>query len=259
MEVKDGAAQAGATVQQWGANGAAAHNVWHVKKINWGYYYVYSALGDGESFVLNVNNSSNAAPLTIETNNKQSTQYFKFVDNEDGTYTIVTRASKDLSCLEIASAATNGGALVQQWEWNNHNCQKWVLEKVDYTLPSQITTTTVTTTTTTPTTTTVTTTTTAKPTTTTVITTTTAKPIETTTTTVTTTMESLQYGDINLDGNVDLRDAIVLNKYFAKSMILSEPAQKNADCNADGSLTEEDANVLVQFIIMIITELPYQG
>ena len=65
LEVKDGAAQAGATVQQWGANGAAAHNVWHVKKINWGYYYIYSALGDGESFVLNVNNGDNAEPLTI--------------------------------------------------------------------------------------------------------------------------------------------------------------------------------------------------
>ena len=269
MEVKDGAAQAGATVQQWGANGASAHNVWHVKAVNWGYYYVYSALGDGESFVLHVNNGSNAAPLTIEANNKQSMQYFKFVDNEDGTYTIVTRASKDLSCVEVAGAATNGGAVVQQWEWNDHDCQKWVLEKVDYTLPSQMTTTAVTTTTTKPTTTTVATTTTAKPITTTVVTTTTAKPITTTvattttakpttTTVVTTTMELVQYGDVNLDGNVDLRDAIVLNKYFAKSMILSEFAQKNADCNADGSVNEEDGNVLIQFVIMLITKLPYQ-
>lgn len=165
--------------------------------------------------------------------------------------------------MEIANAATNGGALVQQWEWNNHNCQKWVLEKVDYTLPSQITTTTTTPTTTTVTTTTtakpIETTTTAKPTTTTVITTTTAKPIETTTTTVTTTMESLQYGDINLDGSVDLRDAIVLNKYFAKSMILSESAQKNADCNANGNIEEEDANILIQFVIMIIKDLPYSN
>ena len=272
MEVKDGAAQAGATVQQWGANGASAHNVWHVKAVNWGYYYVYSALGDGESFVLHVNNGSNAAPLTIEANNKQSMQYFKFVDNEDGTYTIVTRASKDLSCVEVAGAATNGGAVVQQWEWNDHDCQKWVLEKVDYTLPSQMTTTAVTTTTTKPTTTTVVTTTTAKPTTTvattttakpttTVVTTTTAKPITTTVATksTTTTMELVQYGDVNLDGNVDLRDAIVLNKYFAKSMILSEFAQKNADCNADGSVNEEDGNVLIQFVIMLIKKLPYQG
>ena len=261
MEVKDGAAQAGATVQQWGANGAAAHNVWHVKKINWGYYYVYSALGDGESFVLNVNNSSNAEPLTIEMNNKLSTQYFKFVDNEDGTYTIATRASKDLSCLEIANAATNSGAIVQQWEWNEHNCQKWVLEKVDYTLPSQMTTTTVTTITTTkPTeTTTISTTITANPTeTTTVSTTTTAKPTETTTVSTTSKLEELpQYGDVNLDGVIDLRDAIVMNKYLAGNITLSQTALKNGNCNADQNTNEEDANILIQFVIMQIEQLPY--
>ncbi|MGN1225247.1 MAG: RICIN domain-containing protein [Ruminococcus sp.] len=261
MEVKDGAAQAGATVQQWGANGAAAHNVWHVKAINWGYYYVYSALGDGESFVLNLNNGNNAEPLTIETNNKLSTQYFKFVDNEDGTYTIVTRASKDLSCVEVADAATNGGAIVQQWEWNDNTCQKWVLEKVDYTLPSQVTTTTVTTTTTAkPTeTTTLSTTTTAKPTeTTTLSTTTTTKPAETTTVSTTSKLEEMpQYGDANLDGVIDLRDAIVINKYLAGSITLSETALKNGDCNADSNTDEEDANILIQFVIMAITELPY--
>jgi hypothetical protein len=120
--------------------------------------------------VLNVNNGDNAEPLTIAANNKQSTQYFKFVDNEDGTYTIVTRASKDLSCVEIAGAQTSGGAVAQQWAWNDNDCQKWVLEPVAYTLPSQMTTVTTTILTTTETTTT------TKP------ATTTAKPVETTVT-----------------------------------------------------------------------------
>ena len=262
LEVKDGAAQAGATVQQWGANGAAAHNVWHVKKINWGYYYIYSALGDGESFVLNVNNGDNAAPLTIAANNKQSTQYFKFVDNEDGTYTIVTRASKDL---------------------NDNDCQKWVLEPVDYTLPSQTTTvtttiltTTETTTTTKPaTTTTKPATTTAKPATTTAKpATTTAKPAETTVTkpvtttapvtsdsTETTTETTYEYprncGDVNLDGVVDISDAIFLNKYLAGQITLSAAATLNADCNASGNLDETDTTILMAFVLMKITDLPH--
>ena len=142
------------------------------------------SIGDGESFVLNVNNGDNAEPLTIATNNKQSTQYFKFVDNEDGTYTIVTRASKDLSCVEIAGAQTSGGAVAQQWAWNDNDCQKWVLEPVAYTLPSQTTTVTTTILTTTETTTTKPATTTAKPVET-IVTKpvmTTAKPVETTTT-----------------------------------------------------------------------------
>ena len=61
------------------------------------------------------------------------------MDNEDGTYTIVTRSSKDLSCIEIADASTGSGANVQQWQWNDNNCQKWKLIPVDYKLPYQIT------------------------------------------------------------------------------------------------------------------------
>ena len=277
LEVKDGAAQAGATVQQWGANGAAAHNVWHVKKINWGYYYIYSALGDGESFVLNVNNGDNAEPLTIAANNKQSTQYFKFVDNEDGTYTIVTRASKDLSCVEIAGAQTSSGAVAQQWAWNDNDCQKWVLEPVAYTLPSQTTTVTTTILTTTETTTTTKpATTTAKP-----VETTTTKPITTTTklmeTTVTkpvtttapvtsdsteTTTETTyeyprNYGDVNVDGKVDIADAIFLNKYLAGQIALSVAGTLNADCNASGDLDDADTTVLMAYVLMKITDLPY--
>ena len=292
LEVKDGAAQAGATVQQWGANGAAAHNVWHVKKINWGYYYIYSALGDGESFVLNVNNGDNAEPLTIAANNKQSTQYFKFVDNEDGTYTIVTRASKDLSCVEIAGAQTSSGAVAQQWAWNDNDCQKWVLEPVAYTLPSQTTTVTTTILTTTETTTTTKpATTTAKPVETTVTkpVTTTAKPVETTvtkpvtttakpaettvtkpvTTTAPVTSDSTEtttettyeyprnYGDVNVDGKVDIADAIFLNKYLAGQIALSVAGTLNADCNASGDLDDADTTVLMAYVLMKITDLPY--
>ena len=292
LEVKDGAAQAGATVQQWGANGAAAHNVWHVKKINWGYYYIYSALGDGESFVLNVNNGDNAEPLTIAANNKQSTQYFKFVDNEDGTYTIVTRASKDLSCVEIAGAQTSGGAVAQQWAWNDNDCQKWVLEPVAYTLPSQMTTVTTTILTTTETTTTTKpATTTAKPVET-IVTKpvmTTAKPVETTTTKpITTTTKLMEttvtkpvtttapvtsdstetttettyeyprnYGDVNVDGKVDIADAIFLNKYLAGQITLSVAGTLNADCNASGDLDDADTTVLMAYVLMKITDLPH--
>ena len=292
LEVKDGAAQAGATVQQWGANGAAAHNVWHVKKINWGYYYIYSALGDGESFVLNVNNGDNAEPLTIAANNKQSTQYFKFVDNEDGTYTIVTRASKDLSCVEIAGAQTSSGAVAQQWAWNDNDCQKWVLEPVAYTLPSQMTTVTTTILTTTETTTTTKPeTTTAKPVKTTVTkpVMTTAKPVETTTTKpITTTTKLMEttvtkpvtttapvtsdstetttettyeyprnYGDVNVDGKVDIADAIFLNKYLAGQIALSVAGTLNADCNASGHLDDADTTILMAYVLMKITDLPH--
>ncbi len=139
LEVQDGKSEAGANVQQWGADTSkpSAHNVWRFKEVNWGYYYVYSGVGSGNDFLLQCDNSKDGSNIYINEFLKSSNQYFKFVDNEDGTYTIVTRSSKDLSCVEVASADTKSGANVQQWTWNDNNCQKWKLIPVDYTLPCQ--------------------------------------------------------------------------------------------------------------------------
>ncbi|MDE5556226.1 MAG: RICIN domain-containing protein [Ruminococcus sp.] len=139
LEVQDGKAEAGANVQQWGADTAspAQHNVWHFEEVNWGYYYVYSGVGEGNELLLQCDDNKNGSNIYINDFLKSSNQYFKFVDNEDGTYTIVTRSSRDLSCMEVASADKTSGANVQQWAWNDNNCQKWKLIPVDYTLPYQ--------------------------------------------------------------------------------------------------------------------------
>ena len=88
-------------------------------------------------------------------------------------------------------------------------------------------------------------------TTTTITTTTTTKATTTTTTTIS------SYGDVNLDGKVDLVDAIMINKYLAGQITLSEQATKNADVNADGSLGDGDSTILMRFILMVIPNLPY--
>lgn len=140
MEVQDGKAESGANVQQWGGDTSkpSQHNVWHFEKVNWGYYYVYSGVGEGNNLLLQCDSSKDGSNIYINDPLKSSSQYFKFVDNEDGTYTIVTRSSKDLSCVEVADASTGSGANVQQWSWNDNNCQKWKLIPVDYTLPYQV-------------------------------------------------------------------------------------------------------------------------
>lgn len=55
MEVQDGKAESGANVQQWGADtgNPSAHNVWRLKAVNWGYYYIYSGVADGDTLLLN--------------------------------------------------------------------------------------------------------------------------------------------------------------------------------------------------------------
>lgn len=112
-------------------------------------------------------------------------------------------------------------------------------------------------------------------TTTTEITTTTTTTTTTTATTTVTTTEgqttsqtgtsnsntvSVLYGDVNLDGKVDLTDAITMNKYQAKVIVEFTSAQMaNANCDiADGTETidEKDAIALINFVIMIEKALP---
>ena len=101
--------------------------------------------------------------------------------------------------------------------------------------------------------------------------TTTTKPSKTTTTKVTTTTKQTtttnatttntaipSYGDVNLDGKVDIVDAIFLNKYLATLIQFSDAQVANADCCQDGVLNDQDTTALMQFIILLIDDLPVQ-
>lgn len=134
MEVTDGTAAAGTNVQQWGASEASAHNTWQVKAASDGYYYIVSMLGDGNTYYLDLDygKTDNGTNIGIYTNTNSDAQLFKFVDNGNGIYTIVTKSSADKSAVEVSGASTDSGANVQQWELNGNNCQKWYAEKVEY-------------------------------------------------------------------------------------------------------------------------------
>ena len=67
---------------------------------------------------------------------------------------------------------------------------------------------------------------------------------------------SVLYGDVNLDGKIDIVDAVLLNKAASGSITLNPQALKNADCNADGELGTDDALVLLRFMVHLITSLP---
>ena len=90
--------------------------------------------------------------------------------------------------------------------------------------------------------------------------TTTTKPSKATTTKVTTTTTTTisSYGDVNLDGKVDIVDAIFLNKYLATLIQFSDAQMANADCCQDGVLNDQDTTALMQFIILLIDDLPVQ-
>ena len=64
------------------------------------------------------------------------------------------------------------------------------------------------------------------------------------------------YGDVNLDGRVDITDAVLLNKATAGVVTLNDAARQNADCDADGMTDTNDATVLLRFLVQIINNLP---
>ncbi len=64
------------------------------------------------------------------------------------------------------------------------------------------------------------------------------------------------YGDVNLDGRVDITDAVLLNKAVAGAVKLGDQAFANADCAQDGELSSDDAISLLQFLVHLIDSLP---
>ncbi|MCI5553977.1 MAG: Ig-like domain-containing protein [Ruminococcus sp.] len=103
---------------------------------------------------------------------------------------------------------------------------------------------------------------TAADTTTTEATTTTTNENETTTTGSVTTPDLTKdnIGDVNLDGVVDILDAVMLNKYLAGVVQLSDQALRNANCNqsADSanSVGDEDTTSLMEFLLSLVEDLP---
>ncbi len=79
---------------------------------------------------------------------------------------------------------------------------------------------------------------------------------EETTTTAAAVSGAVIYGDINLDGSVDITDAVLLNKVAAGMVSLNEQAIQNSDCNGDGNHDQSDVIVLMKFLVNLVKTLP---
>lgn len=61
--------------------------------------------------------------------------------------------------------------------------------------------------------------------------------------------DEANYGDANLDGKVDLTDAVILNKYLAGLVTASEQAVKNMNVYLDDNVDEKDTTYLMRFVL----------
>ncbi|MEE3450750.1 MAG: dockerin type I repeat-containing protein [Acutalibacteraceae bacterium] len=60
-----------------------------------------------------------------------------------------------------------------------------------------------------------------------------------------------KYGDIEGDGKVTARDALLIQRYVLHLAQFDEPALKAADVNGDGKITNKDALEILRYILKL--------
>ena len=69
-------------------------------------------------------------------------------------------------------------------------------------------------------------------------------------------VEATRYGDVNMDGDVNIADVVALNMYLLDPEVnkISDVAMANSDCVKDGVINTSDSLTLMNFVAMIIDE-----
>ena len=84
MQVIAGSAENGTKIQQWGTLDGTVHGIWKtVDAWGWidGYFYLYSQVGDGKTFVLDITDKSSVNGTSFEINEYkgETNQQFYFL------------------------------------------------------------------------------------------------------------------------------------------------------------------------------------
>ena len=133
MQVIGGKAENGTKIQQWGTMDGTVHDIWKTIDAGEGYYYLYSGVSDGNTYVLDLTGKSKGNGTSMEINEYkgEESQQFYISDNLDGSYIIKTRISGNNSAVEVKDGGLNSGDIVQQWALNSLTNQNWIFEPVE--------------------------------------------------------------------------------------------------------------------------------
>ncbi len=125
----DAAPSSGTNVQQGKPADKAAYT-WTLQDAGDGYYYIYSALNKNLCIDLPYGSADNGTSIGLWSNDESDARRFKFIDNGDGSYTICTKSSADMSCFGVISDSKEDGADVIQWTSTGNDSQKWIVSTV---------------------------------------------------------------------------------------------------------------------------------
>ena len=68
--------------------------------------------------------------------------------------------------------------------------------------------------------------------------------------------DDLLYGDVNLDGEVDIMDVIALNKFLLGTGMLSDEAKTLADADQNKTLDASDSLNILKYVVALVSKLP---
>ncbi|MEG1028150.1 MAG: RICIN domain-containing protein, partial [Oscillospiraceae bacterium] len=109
-----------------GSSTGNAQELWTIKPDDNGYYN----LVNGNGFYLDVDycSAENGTNIKTYSMNYNNAQDYKLDKQADGSYAILTRASRNKSGLEVDGSSIDDNANVMQYEFTGGANQKWVLE-----------------------------------------------------------------------------------------------------------------------------------
>lgn len=109
-----------------GTGSGAAGQKWYVTNLGDGYVTLKSGLG----YMLDVAYGENqdGTNVQIYTANNQDPQKFKIVQEANGNFGIVTKASNGQKALDVYNFGTSDGSNVCQWTYYKNTCQLWKFE-----------------------------------------------------------------------------------------------------------------------------------
>ncbi len=102
---------------------------WYLAEAGDGYYFIYTALGGGTSYCIDLPYAStdNGTSIGLWSNDESDARRFKLISNGDGTYTITTKCTNDQSCFGVVADSKEVGADVVQWTSTGNDSQKWIV------------------------------------------------------------------------------------------------------------------------------------
>ena len=95
------------------------------KNLN-GIYEIYTGVSDTKTIDIQYGSKNDMANVQIYERDDVPQQKFKFVSNNDGTYTIIATHSNKV--LDVKDGAKEAGTNVWQYNRNNTDAQKWILK-----------------------------------------------------------------------------------------------------------------------------------